>query len=832
MADFFRHIFSSDSFMPHGHCYLWKPSLVWLQVLSNGAIGLSYVAISSTLAYLVYRIRDLPFQWIYLAFGLFIITCGLTHFLDIWTIWTPIYWADGFVRSVTAIASAVTACVLPFLIPKAISLAHGSKLAHDRGIKLEIAYQELGRVFEKTKELDELKTQFFANVSHELRTPLTLILGPTDKLRQADNLTEDQKQDLEVVSRNAKVLLKHVNDLLDVAKLEAGRMVPSYAEVDFRKLIRLVSNNFDGLAREKNIDFVIETSDFILLQIDPDMIQRVFLNLLSNAFKFVPMNGKVKVHVEKKNSHVLFYVQDNGPGVPADQRLTIFERFRQGDGKFTRRFGGTGLGLSIAEELVKLHHGLIQVTDAPEGGARFTVKLPVCAPQGARVRKLSEATILEESAKQTVLQLMEDSRRMEALVPAASAGEKGTVLVVEDNPDLNRYLVKTLSARYRVVTAFDGREGLQEIAKIMPDLVLSDIMMPGMSGDQMLVEMRKSPQFDSIPIVFLTAKADDELRIKLLQEGAQDYVTKPFSAEEILARVKHLVIMKRAVETLQRELSTHIHDLETLATDIAESKRDLQTTVEDLRVTKKELQRLLSLRDEFISVAAHELRTPLTPIILRTQILEYQLRKGAFSASTQEGSLVDFVDTSKRQLIQLSKLVDNLLDLSRIQLGRFNLDLEVTSDLSELVQSVIQMYQVERGGTPLKVESHCQSHVEGIWDRLKIEQVILNLLTNAIKYGEGKLIQVNVDADEKNAKIKIQDHGMGIKTEDLERIFERFARAVSLDKFGGLGLGLYIARQIVDAHGGSITVESTFGSGATFTVSLPLKPPTIGVKAA
>jgi len=204
----------TDGFEPHGYCFLWQPGLLWLLVGSDFLIGTAYVAISCTLAYLVYQTRhDIPFRWMLLAFGAFIIACGFTHFLDVYTVWIPVYWLAGNVKLVTAMASVATAVALPPLVPRVLHVIDTAKISQERKRQLELANTELELLYTKIKELDELKSQFFANVSHELRTPLTLILGPTQQLLAAGGLDDGQRHTLGVVERNAQTLLKHVNDL-------------------------------------------------------------------------------------------------------------------------------------------------------------------------------------------------------------------------------------------------------------------------------------------------------------------------------------------------------------------------------------------------------------------------------------------------------------------------------------------------------------------------------------------------------------------------------------------------------------------------------------------
>src|SRR4028119_93854 len=289
-----KNLFAGNGFIAHGHCYLWKPGLVWLHAASDSLIALAYVAISATLAYLVHKTRqEIPFHWMFLAFGSFIVACGSTHFMDVWTLWRPTYWLSGGLKAITAVASVSTAIALPPLVPKALVLLQEAKLSEERRLHLETANQELKMLYGKLKELDQLKSQFFANVSHELRTPLALILGPTEKLLTTGGLNEKQRHDLEVVDRNARLLLKQVNDLLDVSKLEAGKMEINYTGIDLAQLVRLTAANFDGVAQERQISFTVETPESLLAQVDAHKVQRVLLNLLSNAFKFTPEDGSI-----------------------------------------------------------------------------------------------------------------------------------------------------------------------------------------------------------------------------------------------------------------------------------------------------------------------------------------------------------------------------------------------------------------------------------------------------------------------------------------------------------------------------------------------------------
>ena len=367
-------LFSEQSFMPHGHCYLWTPSMLWLQVLTNAIIGLSYVAISATLVGFMQRVEELPLRFLYVAFGVFIIACGITHFMDVWVIWEPRYWLDGSIRALTAVASLGTAFVLPRFVPVAVTLLQGAQRMRREGVALEKAMADLANMYQRTRELDQLKTDFFANVSHELRTPLTLILAPVDNLMRRTDVSPEALEQLHMVRRNAAHLLQHVNDLLDVQKLDAGKLAPKYTEIDMAQLVRGTSAQFDSLLRERNITLTMVLPEQLLAQVDEEKMHRVCLNLLSNALKFTPDGGTIRVRVWGQKDGLHIEVRDTGVGMPADQVPYIFDKFYQ-VGQHART-AGAGLGLAIAREIVEEHGGTISCDSQQNRGTTFRIALP------------------------------------------------------------------------------------------------------------------------------------------------------------------------------------------------------------------------------------------------------------------------------------------------------------------------------------------------------------------------------------------------------------------------------------------------------------------------
>ena len=811
-------MFDSSSFMPHGHCYLWTPPLVWLQVLSNAAIALAYVFIFGTLVYLVRRVRDIPFQWMYVAFAVFIVACGITHAMDVYVIWQPAYWLDGSIRAVTALASVGTAMMLPPLVPKAIALADAASVSHERGMKLETANRELATLLDRSKELEQLKTQFFANVSHELRTPLALVLGPVEELLRADNLRDAQRKSLETIQRNATSLLRQVNDLLEIAKLEAGKVEPDYVAADLAGLVRLTASQFESLASDRRIHFDISAPPAAPAEFDVDKLQRVLLNLLSNAFKFTPEGGSIAcaLHVdpraEPEGMLATIEVEDSGPGIPEAQRGVVFERFRQLEGGSTRRFGGTGLGLAIVKELIELHGGSVELGQGSLGGARFRLRVPLRAAIATELRDLEQYHPREAAA-----QLAAALRSVATSDPTPSGRGEGLVLVVEDNPEMNSFLCTTLQEESRVASAVNGREGLALARELQPDLVLTDVMMPGMSGDELVRELRADPSTRAIPAIVLTAKADDALRIALLRSGAQDYVLKPFSAEEVRARVRNLVSVKRAGDLLRAELDSKSQDLTELADQLSRRKRELTAASETLKLALEHALQANRAKTGFLSMVSHELRTPLTSVRLQTDKL---LRLHRSAPNDAQAATMHKLDQA---CMRLEQMLESLLEYSAIQAGRLDLRLSAVR-LADVVADAVEPLRAHAEQKKLVLELDLDASLPTLQtDTRLVHLMVSNLLANAIKFTDQGSVRVALSGDETQQRIAVIDTGPGIPEEERARIFEPFEQIepVRRKHIPGIGVGLSLVREMAHALGGDVEVVSELGQGSTFTITLP-----------
>lgn len=431
----------------------------------------------------------------------------------------------------------------------------------DRTAELERLNQVLKSANEQLQEMDRLKNEFFANVSHEFRTPLTLSLGSFNELLKMSPSIKAREQ-IQMGLRNTSQLLFLINEFLDLAKLDSRMMELKKQCIDVAALVRGIAANFESSGRRR-IHFQAGSAP-VPIEADPGQMKKVLFNLLSNAFKFTdPENGKVWIRLASKGDRVELEIEDNGIGIPRDQLDRIFERFAQVDRGTTRRYQGTGIGLTLVKEIVTLHSGTISVESELDRGSTFIVSLP-------RGSATADAIVNDEEGS-IVLPVSEDKSSAETKPTADKLEGEDTalVLVVEDNPDMRGYLARIVGRRYRIAVAKDGIEGWEQAKAFQPELILTDLMMPRMSGYDLLKAVRADDALRSTPVVLLTAQAGTEARLESLKAGADDYIAKPFDESEVLARVTNLIrlrsqereLLKLREEKLTRFLPAELSEM-------------------------------------------------------------------------------------------------------------------------------------------------------------------------------------------------------------------------------------------------------------------------------
>ncbi|MCB0640774.1 MAG: response regulator [Phaeodactylibacter sp.] len=404
---------------------------------------------------------------------------------------------------------------------------------------------------EQLRKIDQLKSNFFANISHEFRTPLTLIMGPLREMAE-NRFTGNAQNNYQIMLRNSQRLLRLVNQLLDLSRLESGRMELEVQHGDASAFIRAIAYSFESLAESKQIQFSVEVPAFSgPLYFDADKLEKILSNLLSNAFKFTPEEGSVSLSAHEQDHQIYLEVKDSGMGIPTDQLPNIFDRFfTKGE---THEMESSGIGLALTKELVDLMEGTINVQSQEGRGTNFSVVLP------ADERFLQQgATLITKPERQSLLQKENEVLEGVASVPKGRTGGKlqETVLIVEDNADVRQYIKDQLVDHYALLEAADGAAGLELALREVPSLIISDIMMPKMNGVELCNRLKAEEATSHIPVILLTAKAEQEDKLEGLEQGADDYLTKPFDIQELKLRVGNLIEQrKRWRERFSKEIS-------------------------------------------------------------------------------------------------------------------------------------------------------------------------------------------------------------------------------------------------------------------------------------
>ncbi|MBI2785038.1 MAG: response regulator [Legionella longbeachae] len=605
--------------------------------------------------------------------------------------------------------------------------------------------------------IDQMKTQFFSNISHELRTPLMLILGSVDTLLKDKSLVSLQIKKIQLIKESALLLLSHVNDLLDIAKFDARKLKIKYYAVDFVHLIKKILSLFETDIEAKGLHISCDFPKKLLIEIDNEKIERVILNLLTNSIKFNPHNGIIHLKLSKKNNHATFLIADNGPGIPPKFREVIFERFFQME-ETMRHSAGTGLGLAIAKDFVQLHNGKISVQKSSLGGACFVIRIPLKAPADQLVRS-------EQLPPRTIeVPHIVSQQNFKTMKNGVKNANRPLILVVEDNQAMNEFLCDILSKEYSIASARDGQEGLDKAIELLPHVIISDIMMPNMNGIEMVHAIKQHAPLLSTPIMIVTAKADDELCVRMLLEGAQDYMIKPFSIDEFKARIANLILVKNAEDELER----------------------------------------------FVYLASHDLKSPLPAIKHLVSWIEEDIENHLTSQSRK------YLSFLRKRSYRMSSLLDGLLKYA--QSGQIHSKVEKIN-FPDLVHAVTRDIEIadefnircEQCSFPINAE------------KIPLQAVLYELIDNSIKHhhqGKGH-IQVGVLERNHYYEFYVADDGPGIEPTYQHRIFQLFQTLQSRDVLESCGVGLSIAKKIVETQGGDIHVDSDKNQGSVFRFTWP-----------
>jgi signal transduction histidine kinase/FixJ family two-component response regulator len=529
-------------FIPHGHCYLWQPELVGLHIIADALTAIAYYSIPFTLTYIVEKRRDIPYNWIFLLFGAFIVLCGTTHIFEIWTLWHPNYWLSGYTKAITALVSIYTAVVLVKLVPQVLAIPSAAQF---EAVKNEIAERQRVEIeLQKAKETAEAancaKSRFIASMSHELRTPLNSILGFTQVMHRDTSFPSQYREYINIIYRSGQHLLELINDVLEMSKIEAGRVQLSTQTFDLYRLMDSLEEMLHLKASSKQLTLTFDCASSVpqYISTDESKLRQILLNLLSNAIKFTE-SGSVMLRVRlgagdselgtgqetslsplANGQSLYFEVKDTGPGIDPTEMNLLFEAFEQTSiGKKTAE--GTGLGLPISRFFVNLMGGEMTVSSVVGEGSVFAFSISVEVPPITQV--------------QTEL----FQKRVKSLTPNHPVYR---LLIVDDtweHRQLLRSLLKPLG--FEIKEAENGQQCMEIWESWKPHLIFMDMRMPVINGYEATQHIKATPLGQATAIIALTANAFNDEQLLTLSAGCDDFIRKPFQEDEIFDKLaKHL----------------------------------------------------------------------------------------------------------------------------------------------------------------------------------------------------------------------------------------------------------------------------------------------------
>jgi signal transduction histidine kinase len=675
---------------------------------------------------------------------------------------------------------------------------------------------------QKLMELDQIKSRFFANISHELRTPLTLLLAPLESLLHRYSLDPESKDLLRTMHSNGMRLLKLINDLLDLVRLESGRMEVKREPLEVAEFVKGLASAARQVANDKRLrleTFVDPAVGTVLA--DRDKLEKVVLNLVFNALKFTPAGGRVELRAEKRGEEMTLIVTDTGMGISEKNLPHVFDRFWQADGSSKRKYQGVGIGLALVKELVEIHGGKVTVESQESKGTTFTVRLPYQAAGPAQEPSPETTTQTTPEAEpdggtvtseEWLANLYRRAELFPALTPLQESlrpvetmgnGNRPTILVADDEPDMLRFLKSQLSLHYRVLEAVDGQQAVEKASQFLPDIILLDMMMPEKDGLQACREIREYTPTQSIPVILLTARADEETKLAALSAGASDFLTKPFSTTELHVRIKNLVESHQ----YQRKVS--------------KQNQVLESTIEQLKETETQLvqtEKLASLGRMSAGII-HEINNPLN---FATTGLFTLRKKGEYLAPEQQEEYADILKDVEEGIKRVKTIVSDLRMFTHPETESRD-----QVELPEVVAAALRFLSNE-WKDKVRIEQRLAEH-QTVWaNKNKLIHVLVNLFQNSLDALRGKswaneqpTIWIEGHLEPGKSILVVRDNGAGIESQHLDKIFDPFYTTKDVGE--GMGLGLAICYRIVRECEGQILVRTEPGKFCEFTLEFPAK---------
>ena len=667
----------------------------------------------------------------------------------------------------------------------------------------------------KLVELDQMKTRFFANISHELRTPLTLLISPLETLQRekAGLLDEESKAVLQIMSGNAMRLLKLINDLLDLVKLESGRMEIRREVIHLEEFVNGLAQSIQNTAKDKRVRLstkVDEDVDWVMA--DRDKMEKIILNLLFNALKFTPAGGQVELTAQKEGTQLLIKVRDTGMGISKENLPFIFDRFWQADSNSNRKYQGTGLGLALVKELAEAQGGSVEAESQVSKGTTMMIRIPYTkAPDSAASVTHNGVEEKVPEPDEWLASLYRRAELFPTLAPLSAAlpldnyirNQKPKLLLADDEPDMLRFLKSQLEKHYEIIESVDGNQAVEKAKQFLPDLMLLDMMMPEKDGIAACRELKANNSTKAIPVILLTARADDETKMSALNAGASDFLTKPFSTTELHVRIKNLV---------------ESHHLQS---ELARQNQRLEAAMEQLKDTEATLVQTekMSSLGRMSAGMIHEINNPLNYALAALSLLKNMREKWPES---ERPKIDDLLADMQEGMTRVQGIVSDLRGFTHPRGQSANL-----IQLAEVIAISLRFlgHETEKN---IQIQIDVPKNQMVFAEKNNLTHVFINLFQNAAdalkvkKFdGEKPSLSIRSETDGEKVKVWVRDNGTGIPPQHLDKVFDPFFTTKDVGE--GMGLGLSICYRIMEEQGGKISVKSEAGQYTEFLLELPLK---------